>query len=180
MQEFLATNIIFDALLLLAPIAFIYFFEKRRPRQIDFGLVKASPIDDAILAGKIFLAILIYSMLISFALYSLGVNDFAGVENAIRAVAQTNMLALAYLMVFRVFAEEFFFRAFLVPRIGILGSSILFGLLHLGYGSVSEIIGAILLGGILAISYKQYGRILPNFLAHFLYNFVALAVIFGG
>jgi len=86
-------------------------------------------------------------------------------------------LLLIYFFIVRVFLEEYFFRAFLVPRVGVVVSSVLFGLTHYGYGSAGEIIGAIVLGMILAIAYKQHGRILPNYIGHLLYNLVAISFL---
>lgn len=87
---------------------------------------------------------------------------------------------MAYFLVARVFAEEFFFRAFLVPRIGVIGSSLAFGLAHITYGSAAEVIGAVVLGAILGIAYSQKKSLLANFLGHFLYNALALVVFLSG
>src|SRR3989344_5061878 len=81
-------------------------------------------------------------------------------------------LALIFFSI--IFSEEFLFRAFLVPRIGVVLSAALFGIAHLSYGSVAEAVGAFALGIILGIAYKQNKSIVPNFIAHMLYNFVAV------
>ena len=126
---------------------------------------------------KIFLALFIYSILLSITLLTLGINDFQGVETVLKQLLALSPLILIYLFVVRVFLEEWFFRAFLVPRTGVIISSVLFGLLHFGYNSQGEIIGAILLGMVLALSYNQHKKILPNFIAHLLYNLVVVLVM---
>ena len=126
---------------------------------------------------KIFLALFIYSILLSITLITLGINDFQGVETVLKQLLALSPLILIYLFVVRVFLEEWFFRAFLVPRTGVIISSVLFGLLHFGYNSTGEIIGAIVLGAVLALSYNQHKKIMPNFIAHLLYNLIVVLVM---
>lgn len=128
--------------------------------------------------AKILACLIGISLLLSIVLFLLGINDFGPVEMTINALMGLNPLILVYLFVVRIFAEEFFFRAFLVPRAGILASSILFGALHYGYGSVAEVIGAFVLGLVLAYFYKRNGKIVPNYIAHLLYNFIIIAGMF--
>ena len=126
---------------------------------------------------KIFLALFIYSIILSVTLLALGINDFQGVENVLTQLISLSPFLLIYLFIIRVFLEEWFFRAFLVPRTGVILSSIIFGLLHFGYDSIGEVIGAILLGMVLAVSYNQHKKIIPNFIAHLLYNLIVVLVM---
>lgn len=71
--------------------------------------------------------------------------------------------------------EELFFRALLVPRLGVLGSSLIFGLVHFTYGSTAEILGAFAIGIVLAATYRMSKSITPCILAHVLYNAMAIA-----
>jgi len=84
---------------------------------------------------------------------------------------------LAYFLVARVFIEEFFFRAFLVPRIGIIGSSMAFGIAHSGYGSLQVVAGVTVLGVVLAVAFRQYKSLAANFFAHMAYNAVIVLLI---
>jgi len=126
---------------------------------------------------KIFLALFIYSIILSVTLLALGINDFQGVENVLTQLISLSPFLLIYLFIIRVFLEEWFFRAFLVPRTGVILSNIIFGLLHFGYDSIGEVIGAILLGMVLAVSYNQHKKIIPNFIAHLLYNLIVVLVM---
>lgn len=85
---------------------------------------------------------------------------------------------IVYLLVVRVFLEEWFFRGFLVKKTGVLFSSILFSIAHIGYGSYVELFGAFILGLVLAIYFKRIQNLWPLVAAHLLYNLFAISVIF--
>ncbi len=179
MEAFYA-NFILDLFLILSPILYLKFREKKAVTTTrEFGL-ETRPgnwLSEIFLMGKIFFSLLAISILLSILLQLLGVNDLANVENVVRGLLSTNLAILLYFMIVRVFAEEFFFRAFLVPRVGVAASSIVFGLSHLAYGSVAEVIGAIVLGGVLGHFYQKERRLIANFVAHVLYNAAAFALI---
>jgi len=78
---------------------------------------------------------------------------------------------IVYLFVIRVFVEEFFFRGFLVKKIGVFLSALLFAIAHLGYSSIVEFVGAFILGLVLGYYFKKTDNIYPNIIAHFLYDF---------
>ncbi|HRS42694.1 MAG TPA: CPBP family intramembrane metalloprotease [Candidatus Diapherotrites archaeon] len=81
-------------------------------------------------------------------------------------------IAIVYLFLVRVFLEEWFFRGFLTPRLGVILSSALFAIGHIAYGSIIEIIGAFVLGVFLSSTYKKYNNLWPNVFAHIIYNLV--------
>ncbi|MDO8627609.1 MAG: type II CAAX endopeptidase family protein [Candidatus Diapherotrites archaeon] len=81
---------------------------------------------------------------------------------------------LLYLFIVRVFAEEIFFRGLLTNKIGIFFSSVVFGIMHAGYFSFLEIFGAFALGLVLAYFYKKNGTLVPNIVAHIIYNLTVL------
>ncbi len=75
------------------------------------------------------------------------------------------------------FSEELFFRALLVPRIGVPLSTILFMSTHIAYGSISELAGAFFLGFVLANAYYFLKDPLPCIIAHGLFNLLAVIVM---
>jgi len=93
--------------------------------------------------------------------------DIADQANVVDKVQSLPLYLLVFAIVLAPISEELFFRALLVgrldgmlrPRLGPLASgaiaiglsSSLFGILHMGYGSIVEILGAGLLGAILAM-----------------------------
>ena len=75
--------------------------------------------------------------------------------------------------------EEIFFRAFLVPRIGIILSALIFALLHASYDSTFgiEIIAALIFGLLSGWIYKKTGSLYPSLLAHVLVNALTIAAL---
>lgn len=174
-------NILVDLVLLFFPLAIVYK-EKNfggKKALYELGLKKIGLIE----LLKKTLAILFAMLAVSFVIVSIantaGVNDLQRVGEAIGETLQTSLLLMLYLLTVRVFTEELFFRGFLVGRIGVFGSSLVFGLAHVFFGSVVEVIGAFALGLVLAIFFQKNKNIFPNIAAHFLYNILALVIFFG-
>ncbi|HLC92831.1 MAG TPA: CPBP family intramembrane glutamic endopeptidase [archaeon] len=161
--------------MLAIPIFFIIAVERKKVLLSELGFPKNRKwFNEALAAGKIFLALIFFSIIFSVIFTLAGTNDLEPVQQVAKSLAAGSPFVLAYFFIVRVFAEEFLFRAFLVPRIGVVLSAALFGIAHLSYGSVAEAVGAFALGIILGIAYKQNKSIVPNFIAHMLYNFVAV------
>lgn len=72
-------------------------------------------------------------------------------------------------------SEELYFRAFLMPRIGLVASSVLFGLVHVTYGTWLQVIAPMLLGVVFGVLVMRTGTLLAPIAAHFTWNFVQLA-----
>lgn len=137
------------------------------PRHLGLTGMRLHSFLQATLA--LWLALVIIGTLADSLLPMLGIDDLAPVKEAAAGLAAQPSL-LAYLLVVRVAAEEVFFRGFLVPRMGVLGSGVLFGLAHAFYGSLAEVLGAGLLGFILGYAFRKNGSLAPNLAAHALYN----------
>lgn len=73
--------------------------------------------------------------------------------------------------------EEIFFRAFLVPRVGIIFSALVFAVLHSGYMSISEFAAAFIFGLLAGYVFKRYKSLYSTILAHFLVNFLTIAAL---
>ena len=72
-------------------------------------------------------------------------------------------------------SEELFFRGVLQAEIGIIGASLLFGLLH--PLNVSYVIWATSVGCAFGLLYQATGSLLPPMIAHGTYNFAALVYL---
>lgn len=70
--------------------------------------------------------------------------------------------------------EEIFFRGFLQPKIGLIPASVLFGYMHVGYGSITEIIAATLLGVLLGALYEKRRTIYSPIMAHLAFNLIMI------
>lgn len=86
-----------------------------------------------------------------------------------------------YVLIFAVLAapiaEELFFRALLSPRIGIIASAVLFGLSHVAYGSVVEMVGVFSIGLVLGAIYRMSKSVTPCILSHMAYNLLSLTAM---
>lgn len=122
----------------------------------------------------IFILLFFLSFLISFISNLFNISDLHLVTDFF---SQIPFYLIIYFFIVRVFLEEWFFRAFLVKKIGCLFSSIFFAIVHAGYGSIIEVIGAFALGFVLAVYYKKTNHILPVYFAHLIYNFLAFVFI---
>lgn len=173
--------LLFDVALIGMPLLYIKFFERKKISIVgfakEFGLEKGNLRQDVILSGKISVCLIIFSIITSLCLVTIGMGDFGPVQETIVNVSGLNIAIIAYIFTVRVFVEELFFRAFLAPRAGVVISSLLFGAMHLTYGSISEAIGAAVLGGILGIAFMEKRRLVPNFIAHAIYNFAVFTFV---
>jgi hypothetical protein len=151
-----------------------YFYKKKLSAKKELGLEKPKTKWLLKKTFLLFAGMLVVSFLVSLTFILTGSSDLWRVQGIITSF---NPLFLVYLLVVRVSTEEIFFRAFLVKRIGVTLSAILFGVMHLFYGSITEVVGAIALGGILGLAFQRNQNLYPNILAHFFYNLTALAFL---
>ncbi|HSB47686.1 MAG TPA: CPBP family intramembrane glutamic endopeptidase [Candidatus Bilamarchaeum sp.] len=119
-------------------------------------------------------AMFLLSLLVGIASFVFGFSDQAKIAEKISGLPVAMLVAAALLAPI---GEELFFRATLVPRIGPILSSILFGIVHFTYGSVAEVVGVLLLGFVLALSFQKSRSILPCILSHMAYNGLSILVM---
>ncbi|MBI4043239.1 MAG: CPBP family intramembrane metalloprotease [Candidatus Diapherotrites archaeon] len=176
LQSILSFNISMVALDFLffgVPLAF-YFLKRARPLN-ELGLHARVPVKTVLLeAAGLLVAMLVLTAALGWAASMLGLDDTQPVEEAIQSTVQEGMGWLAYLIVVRVFAEEVFFRGLLTPVLGIGGSALVFGAAHALYGSYLEVMGAALLGLLLAWRYKATKTLWVPVGAHMAYNIITI------
>ena len=171
-MSYIPEDFILDIFLFFIPFYFLFLFNRVNSFSKAFvlqGFTKKSFKYIIKYTLVIFILLFILSYTLSFFSVLFGVSDLQLVG---QEILKYSPIAIIYLFIVRVFLEEWFFRGFLTPRLGIVFSSLLFALAHIAYGSVIQLIGAFVLGVFLARSYQKTGNILPNVLAHSLYNFV--------
>lgn len=90
----------------------------------------------------------------------------------------SDMPTVFFIMLFTIFPidEEILFRGFLVPRVGIIASAVLFSLIHLGYMSVGELVFALLFGLISGYIYKRTNSLYTTILGHALINLLSVII----
>jgi membrane protease YdiL (CAAX protease family) len=126
--------------------------------------------------GILLLLMFAVSIWMTLTLNFLGLNDLNLVSQSLER--SMNLLPLFFwVVILRVISEEIFFRGFLVTKFGALPSSIIFAAFHYGYGSIAEVIGAFILGYILAKAFQLNKNLYPNIITHALYNAMALSLL---
>jgi hypothetical protein len=136
--------------------------------------IPGNPRDNLVYAFACLGAMFLLSLIVGVASFVFGFNDQSKIADKISDFPVAMLVAAALLAPI---GEELFFRATLVPRIGPIFSSILFGIVHFTYGSVTEIIGVLLLGIVLAITYQKSRSIVPCMAAHMAYNGLSILVM---
>jgi len=175
---FIINDFFLDFILLFFPLYFLYFVNKVRSLRQVVNLQGLKTINWKTFIRNVvllFFLMFVISFAISYVASLFGVQDLGVVGQKITSLSA---IYIIYLFVVRVFLEEWFFRGFLVNRVGVIISSALFACGHILYGSVTEVIGAFVLGVVLARFYQKTGSIWITFSAHLVYNFVALAFMF--
>jgi hypothetical protein len=155
----------------LSLIVFSYLLAKGRTlREIaaEFRITRKSLSYRIIAAGIVlFIAVFLIQVLIA------GIQQLTGIQLPTNVAQVVQGMPFSFIL-FSVFVapinEEIFFRAFLVPRIGIVPSALLFGLLHFGYNSVSEVVGAVIYGLIAGYAFKKTNSLYPSLIGHILVN----------
>ena len=94
-----------------------------------------------------------------------------------RLLGPCSVGAIFYLSLISSIGEELLFRAAIQPSLGLVLTSFLFGLLHIGPGGggiSSWSLWAIIAGLLLGWMFQETGSLIPSLLCHFAVNFVSL------
>ncbi len=67
-------------------------------------------------------------------------------------------------------AEELFFRGFLQPHLGLVATSVLFGLMHRSRGGIAYALCAVVMGFAFGLLFEQRGSLIAPLVAHFTIN----------
>ncbi|MTH18124.1 type II CAAX endopeptidase family protein [Flavobacterium sp. LC2016-01] len=128
---------------------------------------------------KLFVAVYITGLLIM--LFNITAES-AVLQKAL-ALFKKSYFLLFFTCVTAGITEELIFRGYLLPRLellfknkipAIIISSVLFGLLHIGYGTLLNVIGPIVIGLVFAIQYEKYRNIKILIVCHFLWDLLLL------
>lgn len=127
----------------------------------------------ALLNGiKLFFAILILEIAASLITIATGIQLPTNVQMLLEGMP-------IYFLLFSIFIapinEEIFFRGFLVPRLGIVMSSLVFASFHIGYGSITEFVAAVIFGLLAGYVYKKNGSLYATIFAHIAVNALTIS-----
>ena len=170
-------NVFLDLALIALPISILISRERNLKKAVKkIGFEHIAPKKLLVKTTKLFLILIALSIWLSVLLMFLGINDLEMVTESIQET-RTIFPIFIWLVVLRVISEEIFFRGFLVNELGVIGSSAIFALFHIGYGSIAEMIGVFVLGLVLAKAFELNKNLYPNILAHLAYNLIVISII---
>lgn len=115
----------------------------------------------------------------------LGVHNDRTKLNEMSKVVCSSWLMILFSSITAGATEELIFRGYMLPRfealfknkyLPVVVSSLIFGLLHSWYFSISQVISATLIGAIFAIHYQWYRNIKVLILTHAVIDFIAFSV----
>ena len=149
------------------------FVAQNVPRELGLGLLLGVGAWIAVLAGIMALGLL---------LYALGAEDAVPKQPPalIPFIAGLPIWVKILISLSAGVVEEWFFRGFLQPRMGLLLSTALFALAHFSYGQPFMLIGITLLSLIYGLLVKWRQNIWPAVAAHTLFDAVQLLVVVPG
>jgi len=127
-------------------------------------------------------AVLLGIMAIALLLYALGAGDALPKQPPalVPFIAGLPIWVKVLISLSAGVVEEWFFRGFLQPRMGILLSTLLFALAHFSYGQPFMLIGITLLSLVYGLLVRWRQNIWPAIAAHTLFDAVQLLVIVPG
>jgi membrane protease YdiL (CAAX protease family) len=131
----------------------------------------------------IFLALFVGLFLIANILLKLGMNKESIRFDKIMDIFRSNHLLIIFTCLTAGIAEEVIYRGYLMSRLEIIFkspvvsiflSSILFGLMHYGYGTIIQIIAPFFIGLVFAYYYWEFRNIKVIILCHFMWDMMAI------
>ncbi len=130
-------------------------------------------------------SIIVGAIIIGLTLKATGYKTESDKLMEIIKVFKNNYLLLIFTCLTAGITEELIFRGYLMPRLklffnnnymSIAISSLLFGLMHFGYGTLVQIIGPIFIGTVFAVHYQKYRNIKILIFCHFFWDFMMLTL----
>lgn len=165
--------------LLFASVVFSYLLSKGKGvRDIlhELGLSRAG-----LSARNVAIGI---ALLIATLVFGAALQEFSAITglplptNVQTLLAGMPLYFLAFTFLVAPLCEEIMFRGFLVPRIGIVLSAVVFAIPHLlTYGSVSEFAAALFFGLLAGYVLKRTRSLYPSIIAHMLVNLLTVVAI---
>lgn len=147
---------------------------KERPLSIPEGIATYVGLLGAVMIG---LSILSMTMLFT------GYKEDHSQLKKITDLFSNHQLLFVFTIITAGVVEELIFRGYLLPRLAklfkntflaVLVTSALFGLLHLGYGNISQVIGPFWMGLVFAAFYVEYRNIKALIIFHTTWDLVSV------
>jgi len=134
---------------------------------------------------KIMFLSFICSLIIGISLKFIGYNNKSDVANKLIHVLQKDRLLVLFVSLTAGITEELICRGYLLTRLEILinkpavsiaVSAVFFGILHISYGTIAQVLLPFCLGLLYATHYYKYRNIKVIIACHFLWDFIGLYI----
>jgi len=131
--------------------------------------------------GIMFIGMMIIGVLLKIS----GINDQSDKMSKIIQILHKHKILIILISLTAGITEELIFRAYMLtrlemlikkPAMSILISAVLFGILHISYGTVGQILGPLFLGIIFAAHYYRFRNIKIIIICHFVWNLLSLYI----
>ena len=133
---------------------------------------------ESLTARNIMIGAALFALVVFIGALLQEVSNATGIPLPTNVAALLSGMPLSFLVFSFIVApvnEEVLFRGFLVPRVGILFSALLFAIPHLlAYSSVSELAAALAFGIAAGYVFRKTGSLYPSIMAHMLVNLLAV------
>lgn len=164
------------ALVILAAGPLLVLLEKRKAniaRELGFSTKNFSQsiLQGLLLFAKVFLVLVALGIAAKLA----GLSDTAKVIDVIRRQSVVMLFVIATVSPI---GEELLFRGYLQKKIGVFFSSVTFAAVHIGYGSIFEVVGTFAAGMVFGEYARRTKRTMPTIIAHCLLNAWAIFVAY--
>jgi membrane protease YdiL (CAAX protease family) len=178
-------NFLLDVAALL-PLSIAVFVYMRMYKRMSLQKIKSAlGFVPKGIAANVAIGILIFLVILAFEI-AVGLASAATNvpinTNADLVFAGAPMWFYIFAAVIEPINEEIMFRGFLVPRLGVILSALIFGVAHYSYYSTFgiEVIAAFIFGTMAGYVFKKKKSIYPGIVAHILVNSLAVLALIGG
>lgn len=140
---------------------------------VSLGLASKGAQHKLLLGIMLLIMVILFEMFVNLASYATGTSINTNVSQVLSGAP---LWFYVFIAVIEPINEELLFRSFLVPRLGIIPSALLFGLAHYSYMSTFgvEMIAAFIFGTIAGYIFKKTGSAYPGIFAHIAINSIAV------
>lgn len=177
----------FSKLIFWVNLILIFFYSREFEKQELLIWVEKnySPLSYVKLVGVTLLMLLVGSVIIGLTLKLLGFDPSSEKMVRILSSLQNNLFRMIFVCLTAGVTEELIFRGYLLPRLNlffkkpwtaIIISSLLFGILHASYGTVSQVMVPVFMGFVLGFQYEKYRNIKIVIICHFLWDLTILLI----
>lgn len=134
----------------------------------------------------IWLAIIIVMTPVSLLLKAYGAYKVSPMIKIVKSIVSNHRLLIPFTVITAGIVEEYLFRGYIQPRLelvlknafaSIFITSLLFAAVHIGYGTLGNVIGPFVIGLIFSVYYWKYRNIYTLMICHILIDWLAMSRI---